>query len=244
MSTPNLAIAHIAASQDQKEVTANAAFDALDLAMTATLAVDCSAGGTVSVSAADLRRNVRLVLGGAPGAGFTLELAGVPRLLALRNATDAEASLTNTAGSETVDLPAGAELMIHSGPDGVAGVGAAGGGAYDFGMVAFAAPPPGAVIGKVVIPRAIVIPAGFAGARGDVDTPPAADWTVDVTRNGLSIGTVTVSTTGAFAFATIANSAVPIAPGDVLRFVADPRDDPPEASIAGIAVTLIAELAQ
>ena len=34
MSTPNLAIAHIQASQDQKEVTANAAFDALDLAMT------------------------------------------------------------------------------------------------------------------------------------------------------------------------------------------------------------------
>ena len=219
MSTPNLAIAHIQASQDQKEVTANAGFDALDLAMTATLAVDCSAGGTVSVSAADLRRNVRLVLGGAPGAGFTLELADVKRLLAVRNATDTDAILTNTAGGETVDLPAGAELMIHSGPDGVAGVGAAGGGVYDFGMVAFAAPPPGAVIGKVVIPRAIVIPADFTGARGDVDTPPVADWSIDVTRNGLSIGTITASTTGAFTFATIANSAVPIAPGDVLRFV-------------------------
>ena len=244
MSTPNLAIAHIQASQDQKEVTANAAFDALDLALTASLAVDCSAGGTISVSAADLRRHVRLVLGGAPGAGFTLELADVPRLLAMRNATDADASLNNTAGSETVDLPAGAEVMIHSGPDGIAGVGASGGGVYDFGLVAFQAPPPGAVIGKVVIPRAIVIPAYFAGARGDVDTPPAADWSIDVTRNGLSIGTITVSTTGTITFATIAGSAVPVAPGDVLRFVADARDDPPEASIAGVAVTLIAELAQ
>ena len=244
MSTPNLSIAHIQASQDQKEVTANAAFDALDLALTASLAVDCSAGGTISVSAADLRRHVRLVLGGAPGAGFTLELADVPRLLAMRNATDADASLTNTAGSETVDLPAGAEVMIHSGPDGIAGVGASGGGVYDFGLVAFQAPPPGAVIGKVVIPRAIVIPAYFAGARGDVDTPPAADWSIDVTRNGLSIGTITVSTTGTITFATIAGSAVPVAPGDVLRFVADARDDPPEASIAGVAVTLIAELAQ
>jgi hypothetical protein len=28
--TPNLALAHIAAGQNQKEVTANAAFDALD----------------------------------------------------------------------------------------------------------------------------------------------------------------------------------------------------------------------
>jgi len=243
MSTPNLAIAHIQASQDQKEVTANAGFDALDLAMTASLSVDCSAGGTVSVSAADLRRHVRLVLQGSPGDAFVVELADTPRLLALRNATDADTSLTNTAGSETVDLPAGAEVMIHSGPDGIAGVGASGGGVYDFGLVAFQAPPPGAVIGKVVIPRAIILPADFTGARGDVDTPPAADWSIDVTRNGLSIGSITVSTTGAFAFATIANSAVPIAPGDVLRFVADPRDDPPEASIAGVSVTLAAELA-
>jgi len=32
MSSPFLAITHIAASQNQKEVTANAAFDALDVA--------------------------------------------------------------------------------------------------------------------------------------------------------------------------------------------------------------------
>src|SRR5579864_3626551 len=34
MATPNLAITHIAASQNQKEATANTAFDQLDLAMT------------------------------------------------------------------------------------------------------------------------------------------------------------------------------------------------------------------
>ncbi len=244
MSTPNLAIAHIQASQDQKEVTANAAFDALDLAMTATLAVDCGAGGTVDVSADALRRHVRLVLAGSPGAGFTLELADVPRLLAVRNDTDAAGLLSNTAGVAAVEVPPGAELMIHSGPGGVTGVGAAGGGIYDFGAVAFAAPPPGAVIGKVVLPRAIVIPADFAGARGHVDTPPAADWVVDATRNGLSIGTITVATDGALAFATVAGAAVPIAPGDVIRFAADPRDDPAETAIAGFAVTIAAEVAQ
>jgi hypothetical protein len=244
MSTPNLAIAHIQASQDQKEVTANAGFDALDLALTATLEMDCGAGGTISVSAADLRRHVRLVLAGSPGAGFTVELADVPRLLAVRNATDVEATLTNTAGNEAVAVPAGAELMIHSGPGGVTGVGAAGGGVYDFGAVAFAAPPPRAVIGKLVIPRAIVIPAGFAGARGHVDTPPAADWGVDVTRNGLSIGTITVATTGALVFATIAGAVVPVAPGDVIRFVADPRGAPAETAIAGFSVTIAAEVAQ
>ncbi|MGI3212709.1 hypothetical protein ACROSR_16535, partial [Roseovarius tibetensis] len=227
-----------------KEVTVNDAIDGLDLAMTASLAVDCGAGGTVTVSATDLRRHVRLLLTGRPGAGFTVELADVPRLLAVRNATDAAAMVTGTAGVEAIELPPGAELMVHSGPDGVTGVAAAGGGIYDFGAVAFAAPPPGAVIGKVVLPRAIVIPADFAGARGDVDTPPAADWVLDVTRNGLSIGTVTVATDGALAFATVAGAAVPIAPGDVIRFVADPRDTPAETAIAGFAVTIAAEVAQ
>ncbi|MEI4235239.1 hypothetical protein [Roseovarius sp. D22-M7] len=244
MPSPNLALTHVAAAQNQKEVTVNDAIDGLDRAMTATLAVDCSAGGTVTVSAADLRRHVRLVLTGSPGAGFTVELADVPRLLALCNATDAAAMVAGTTGVEVVEVPAGSELMVYAGPDGVTGLGAVGGGVYDFGAVTFAAPPPGAVIGKLVVPRAIVIPADFAGARGDVDTAPAADWILDVSRNGLSIGTITVATDGALAFATVAGAAVPIAPGDVIRFVADPRDSPAETAIAGFAVTIAAEVAQ
>jgi hypothetical protein len=39
MATPNLGLAHIAAAQDQKEVTANAAFDGLDEALCGTLPV-------------------------------------------------------------------------------------------------------------------------------------------------------------------------------------------------------------
>ena len=48
-ATPNLAIAHILPSQAQKEVTANAAFDALDRAIAGLLEVDVSAGGTITV---------------------------------------------------------------------------------------------------------------------------------------------------------------------------------------------------
>ena len=99
-------------------------------------------------------------------------------------------------------------------------------------------------MGKVVIPRALTIPADFAGAHGDMDAPPAADWTVGVTHNGAGIGTITVSTSGAIAFATTGNAPVPVAPGDVIRFIADPDDDPPESAVAGVAVTLVAELDQ
>jgi hypothetical protein len=39
MSTPNLNLAHIAAGQSQKEVTANAAFDGLDTAICGKLSI-------------------------------------------------------------------------------------------------------------------------------------------------------------------------------------------------------------
>jgi hypothetical protein len=47
-----LPIAHILQSQAQKEVTANAAFDALDQAIAGLLEVDVSAGGTITADAA------------------------------------------------------------------------------------------------------------------------------------------------------------------------------------------------
>jgi hypothetical protein len=49
-NTPNLNISHIASSQNQKEVTANTAFDDLDTAMTDTLTVDLStaSGGAIT----------------------------------------------------------------------------------------------------------------------------------------------------------------------------------------------------
>src|SRR4051812_33281268 len=42
MSTPNLAIAHIAANQNQKEVTANTAFDDFDTVMCGSVSIDVS----------------------------------------------------------------------------------------------------------------------------------------------------------------------------------------------------------
>ena len=61
MSTPNLAIAHIAASQNQKEVTANDAFDALDQAICGLTAISL----TGATSPLVLRHHDRTPLGRA-----------------------------------------------------------------------------------------------------------------------------------------------------------------------------------
>ena len=114
MPSPNLAIAHVAASQNQKEVTINDAIDALDLAMTAAIDVDCSAGGTIAVTATALRRNLALVLTGSPATGFGLQLAAVRRLLHVQNATGQEATVAGPAGGASVPVPAGSHLLLYA----------------------------------------------------------------------------------------------------------------------------------
>ena len=235
MSTPNLAIAHIQASQDQKEVTANAAFDALDLAMTESGLLDVSAGGIITVPSAQALGLVRLVLTGAPDAGVTVAFPAVNRLVLLRNEADVVAVITRAGGAgETTVEPGDQRLLYLSG----GGVQPAAREIYDFGFVSMATPGPGDVIGKVVMPRDVLLPAGLKGAVGHVDVPPDAAWSVDVTVDGLSVSTIGVSSTGVVTFSTTSPDPVRIDAGSVVRFVASSFAAPAEASVAGLAVTL------
>jgi hypothetical protein len=248
MTSPNLAVPHVAAAQNQKEVTINDATDALDLAMTATLDVDCAAGGTITVSQTQMQRHVRVRLIGAPTAAFTVALHATPRLCAIANDTDQIATVQITSGTGTsVDVAPDAQVLVHVASTGVTLVGAPPTApepeiaqVYDFGMVAFDAPGASAVMGKVVMPRAVNLLGDFAGAQGHVDTAPAAAFVISVSVNLVEVGTVTIGTDGAVAFATSGGAGVSVLAGSIVRFVAPAAVDP---SIAGIAITLAGEVA-
>jgi hypothetical protein len=238
MTSPNLAAPHVAASQNQKEVTINDAINALDLAMVATLTLDCTAGSTISPTLAQIQRAARIALTGTPVAGFTLQLPAISRLLAVQNGTSQNVTLRQASGP-MVDLAASRQGLIHVGGNAVTRVGARPEEAWDFGMTAFATPAASAVLGKVVVPRAVLLPANLAGARGHVDVAPTAAFEIALTRNGAPAGTITIDATGAFAFATAGGAALSIVPGDVLRFVAPATAD---TTVAGIALTLIGSI--
>jgi hypothetical protein len=253
MTSPNLAVPHVAAAQNQKEVTINDATDALDLAMTATLDVDCAAGGTITVSQAQIQRHVRVRLVGAPTAPFIVELHATPRLCAIANDSGQTATVQITSGSGTsVDVELDAQVLVHVAATGVTLVGAPPVGAppvvpgpevaqvYDFGMVTFDAPAAGAVMGKIILPRAVTLPGDFAGAQGHVDTAPDASFVISVSVNLVEVGTVTIGTDGAVVFATTGGAGVGVLAGSIVRFVAPAAVDP---SIAGIAITLAGEVA-
>lgn len=240
MSSPNLAAPHFAAAQNQKEVTLNDATDALDLALTASAVIDCSAGGSVAVALATLRRALRLVLEGTPAQGFVLALPGITRALILRNDTGVSALVQRPGGATTLPLAPGAEIWVYCSPGDVhlispplpARV-------YDFGMLAGPAPQASAVLGKLVLARAMTLPAGLAGARAHVDTPPQAPYEIAVLGDGALLGTVLIAPDGSASFSSASAQPAALAPGSVIRFLAPATPDP---AISGIAITLAGEL--
>jgi hypothetical protein len=95
-TTTNLAITLIDTNQSQKEVTANAAVQALEDAITEALTVDVDDGENV-LSLAEVRENQMIVLSaGSPGltGPITVEVPAVKRLLLIRNTSGETATIT------------------------------------------------------------------------------------------------------------------------------------------------------
>lgn len=111
-TSPNLGITHIAASQNQKEVTANAAFDALDAAITETISVSV-ASGSVTVTSPQAQDAICIKATGATVAGRTVTLPAVKRMLVV------EADAANTVpvafvrGSTSIPVAPGFSVPVY-----------------------------------------------------------------------------------------------------------------------------------
>lgn len=112
MSTPNLAIAHIAAAQNQKEVTANTAFDALDNAGNRVLDVDVS-DSNVTLTNDQFRRNGRLRATGATTAGRTVTLpASIQRTFLASVSSASTAGVRFVRGASSAVVAPGQMLLL------------------------------------------------------------------------------------------------------------------------------------
>jgi hypothetical protein len=97
-TTPNLLIQHIAASQNQKEVTANTAFDLLDEAMNSQVSKALS-GTTFTLPQADALQNFFFIFTGALTANNTITLPANKKVYAVVNNTTGGFSLIFKAGT-------------------------------------------------------------------------------------------------------------------------------------------------
>lgn len=103
-----------------------------------------------------------------------------------------------------------------------AGGGGGGGGggdtSYRVGFFWTSAPVSSEVLLIHVFTDPVTFADDFAGAVGYANTNPAATFTLDVQKNGVSVGSIAISTTGVFTFTTT-SGAVAFAAGDRLRVV-------------------------
>lgn len=75
----------------------------------------------------------------------------------------------------------------------------------------------------------------FSGSTGSVEVNPSAPYTCNIERDGVVIGSLTVSTSGSVSFATIGSTTEIFTNGQKLRIVAPPTTD---SSLAGLSITL------
>jgi len=121
MSTPNLAISHIAASQDQKEVTANAGLDALDGAVAGLAEIDVTNNATPASSVVTPVMSLKLT--GAQGAGKTLTLPSKKHLYFVVNACTGGFDTTikcSVSGATVTSANGNKKLIYADGTDVVA----------------------------------------------------------------------------------------------------------------------------
>lgn len=96
----------------------------------------------------------------------------------------------------------------------------ASGGVYDLGMQYSGTPVDTEILARLKMVRTVNLAADFAGADGDIEVNPASGHVINVTRNGVSIGSISIDTSGVFTFATVGGAEVVLAVGDLIRFIA------------------------
>ena len=124
MATPNLGIAHIASAQSQKEVTANAAFDLFDGAISGVF-TQAMADADQTPSSANALKNAVIQCAGALTADRHLILPNVPKIYAVNNQTTGSHNIVvKTSGSgTTVSIAAGAKWVYCDGSNNFAQIG-------------------------------------------------------------------------------------------------------------------------
>lgn len=238
-TTPNLLITHIAANQAQKEVTANAAFDALDKALCQSVAI-VLADANLTLSDAQMLGNLSVKFTGTQTVTRTITVPARSKLLLVENATTGGVNLNvKTPTGSPIAIPPDERKLLYC--DGTTlqivaevAVSAVVTYPYDIGGTLPGIPTGASIALRYPLPRAIQFPAGMTGSRGIAAVSSGATATFSIRKNGTQFATMQFAAgvpTATFSAALATN----FDPGDVLTVVAP---DPADGSLADIGFSL------
>jgi hypothetical protein len=234
--TTNLNAPYIQASQNQKEVTANAAFDRMDCALTETLTLSLAAG-SAAPTAEQVRACTRIALSEASTAGRTLTLPAVRRPLSISLDEASTASVAILRGSTAFALQPGMTIAVYvdGSADGLSRISADG---VQRGSLWIAGKPAdGEVPFQEVVASPFVLLPDLRGWKVKAAIAAAATTLYQVTRNAIGIGTLTWAAGATVpALATTGGTAQAFASDDVFAITAA---NPADAALADVSLTIL-----
>lgn len=104
---------------------------------------------------------------------------------------------------------------------------------YDVTFAYAGAPPNATVLQLICFRLAVTMSGNLAGSTGHCGGNPTATAVYTVYKNGSAIGTVTISTSGGFTFATTPGAALSFAAGDTLSILTPTTD----ATLSSVTMT-------
>lgn len=238
-TTPNLLIEHIAANQAQKEVTANAAFDALDKALCQVNSITILDVDT-TLTDAQMLGALSMKFTGTLTVGRTITIPAKAKLLMVENNTTGGFTVSvKTPSGTAVSFAVGDRKLLYC--DGATfqivaetytGVSIP----YDIGGTLGGIPTGGSIILRYPLPRAVRFPTGLPNSQGVAGTASGATATFSVRKNGTQFATMQFAagiSTATFTAAT----ATDFAAGDVLTIIAP---SPADSTLSDIGFSLAA----
>jgi len=235
-TTPNLLLTHIVASQSQKEVTANAAFDGLDDAL-CNPTVIAMADANLTLTDAQMLGNMYLSFTGTLTAARTITVPVHAKLILIENDTTGGFALNvKVSGGTPLTFNAGDLRLLYCDGTNLKAVTTPATvvvNPYDIGMFVAGKPLGSAIAAKFIATRAIVLPINLTGSEASAEAASTGNVSFTIYVNNVSKGSVNFNTsaTGTFTF----SSAVTLAIGDVVKLTAPGTQD---ATLTDIAITL------
>ena len=238
-TTPNLLIEHIASNQAQKEVTANAAFDALDKALCQITSIS-TADADLTLTDGQMLGTLSAKFTGTLTAGRTITVPAKAKLLLVENATTGGFAIAvKTPSGTAINFNVGDRKLLYC--DGttfqiVAETAATTSIPYDIGGTLAGVPTGGSIILRYPLPRAVRFPASLTNSQGIVGTASGATATFSIRKNGTQFATMQFAagiSTATFTAAT----ATDFAAGDVLTIIAP---SPADSTLSDIGFSLAA----
>jgi hypothetical protein len=239
MPTPNLNITHITGSQNNKETTANLAFDNLDKAMNTLLVVPITANSR-TLSSAELRGAAVFRLIGTRSVAFGLIIpANIARVFAVENQTNQSVVIqVASGGSDSQTLAAGGTGLFYTDGDDVVALSVAGSAvptvtSYDLGIYIAGIPASSETVMRYVVTTGFTIPSGFTNSRADAAVASTGTIRFTVRKNSSIIGAIqfAASSTGVFS-----GAGATFVAGDILRIDADEYGD--VDTLSDISITI------